>query len=89
MPCASPEILLVPGKVQIMSSTATFSTTLESPNLSEANARSTPLHHRLSRNEPSVFVVSARSKPSYPARGLPPLPPGRGASEACCGHDPQ
>ena len=38
MRCASPEILLGPGKVQIMSLTATFSTTLETPNLSEASA---------------------------------------------------
>jgi hypothetical protein len=38
MPCASPEILLVPGKVQIMSLTATSSARPESPNLSEASA---------------------------------------------------
>jgi site-specific DNA recombinase len=34
-------------------------------------------------------VVNARSKQSCPAQGLSALPPGRGASEACCGRDPQ
>src|ERR1700688_4952699 len=34
-------------------------------------------------------LATSRSKQSCPAQGLPALPPGRGASEACCGHDPQ
>ena len=34
-------------------------------------------------------VISAPSKQSCPAQGLPPRPAGRGASEAYCGHDRQ
>jgi transposase len=34
-------------------------------------------------------LASYRSKQSCLARGLPALPPGRAASEAYCGHDPQ
>jgi hypothetical protein len=34
-------------------------------------------------------LTSSRSKQSCPPQGLPALPPDRGASEACCGHDRQ
>jgi hypothetical protein len=49
---------------------------------------------RLTLRRPRRFfrariLASSRSKQSCPAQGLPALPPGRGASEACCGHDPQ